>query len=144
MQKLIDELNVDHDLIIKKMDEIYSLLSVKNFEETFPNLLEIILFFETFAFKEHHIREHKVLFQWMMDQNKNSDKSLINKIINDHKILEALMVNLRNGVEAFLNKTSSVPTSTIGSDLSYFVVKYREHLDQESKFIFAIASALSR
>lgn len=142
MQNLIKELDSDHELILKKMDEMSAFLEEKDFHKTFPRLLEVLIFFEKFTFSEHHTREENILFKWMKDQNKNSDKELINKIVDDHKFLEKMLIQVRNNVEAFLNKKDVVSVNVIAAELTFFLTMYREHVERESSFIFAVASAL--
>lgn len=142
MQKLIDELDRDHELILKKMDEMSSFLAERDFEKTFPQLLNVLIFFESFTFSEHHIREENVLFKWMKEQNKNADKELIDKIIGDHKTLEKLLTKIKDNVEAILQNKKSVSVNTIAAELTFFLTVYREHVERETTFIFSIASAL--
>lgn len=142
MQKLIDELESDHEIILQKMDEMSCFLEEKNFDKTFPRLLDDLIFFEKFTFSEHHVREENVLFKWMKDQNKNSDKELINKIVADHKFLEKLLIEIRTNVEAILQKKEVVSVNVIAAELTFFLTMYREHVERETTFIFAVASAL--
>jgi hemerythrin-like domain-containing protein len=142
MQQLINELNNDHELITEKINEMSMFLSLKNFEEILPKLLKSILFFENFTFTEHHRREENVLYKWMVDQNKTSDKELISKIIDDHKSLEKLVKDLRLNIESNLNGNKQVSTVSIGADLSFLITKYREHIERETSFIFVIAESM--
>lgn len=142
MQKLIKELDSDHELILKKMDEMSAFLEEKDFSKTFPRLLEVLKFFEKFTFSEHHTREENILYKWMKDQNKNSDKDLINKIVDDHKFLEKLLIEIRTHVESILNKKEAVSENVIAAELTFFLTMYREHVERESSFIFVVANAL--
>ncbi len=143
MKKLISELNSDHERIESKLEILAQILSEPDFKNSLSKIQETLSFFETFTFKEHHRREEDVLYKWMLEQNKDSDRELINKIISEHRFLEEIANNLKKEVElALKNKESKL--GKIGADLSYFVTAYTEHAERESSFIFVIAETLDK
>lgn len=142
MKKLIDELNKDHEIIGGKIDQLSELLREKA-QTSFPKIFEVISFFGHFTFSEHHKREEHVLYKWMLEQNKNADSELIKVIINEHKELELLGKKIAENIQSHLESTPKVSVLTVESDVSYFIARYREHVEKEERFIFAIAEALS-
>jgi hemerythrin-like domain-containing protein len=143
MKKLISELNSDHELIENKLEVLAQILSEPEFKNNLSKIKEALIFFETFTFKEHHRREEDILYKWMLEQNKDSDRELINKIISEHRFLEEIANNLKKEVE-FAIKNNDNKLGKIGADLSYFVTAYTEHAERESSFIFVIAETLNK
>lgn len=143
IKDLLTELENDHILIDKKIDEL-EILCTKNAEEVLMKVQGILNFFNEFVFNGHHQREEKILYHWMLQQNQNADNHLIQHVINEHRRLEKMVdFILRNMDLYFDKKESPTPAATL-SEVSLFVSIYREHVSRESGFIFKIAEAISK
>lgn len=142
MNKLIEELNEDHHRIDQFMTKLESAIAGSSFIQ---KLLEMEGEFVEFANKHlvsHHEKEEKFLYHWMVEQNKNSDKDLIKKMIDDHKFFEEKAKWII--AELGKNKSSAnYPLAQLGFEVSDFVKKYKEHLTRETNFIFVIAEGLN-
>ncbi len=141
MKDVITILMDDH----KKVDEV--LIDIKRLmtltpAESFAHLAKSLEFFKTFTFKGHHVREEDVLYAWMVNQNKNADISIMERIKNEHKQLEGLGLALLNAINNSLAKKATMTEISILSDLNDFVVIYMEHIEKEENFIFMIAEGL--
>jgi len=142
IKDLLTELENDHTLIDKKIDEL-EVLCTKNAEEVLMKVRGILNFFNEFVFNGHHQREEKVLYHWMLKQNQNADNHLIQHVINEHRRLEKMADAILRDMDLYFDKKESpTPTATL-SEVSLFVSVYREHVSRESGFIFKIAEAIS-
>lgn len=141
MKEVINLLAEDHEAITDKIDQLHSLLNGEP-QNTFPKIVEILSFFDQFTFKHHHQREEKVLYNWMIGQNEKADTSLIQKIMDDHKTFENSSKEMKLSIEKYLNNIPGPTPVSILYDLSLFITKYREHIEREESFIFAIADGL--
>lgn len=143
MKKLIDELNDEHVFIDNFMRKLESAVAGTHF---IKNLLAMEDEFVSFANQhllDHHAKEEKFLYHWMVEQNKNSDKDLVRKMIDDHKMFEesAKWIIL----EMSRAKTSDYQNlANLGFKISEFLKNYQEHLTRESNFIFLIAEGLEQ
>ena len=142
MKDVIERLNEEHKLIETKLNELETLISKNDFHQDLDSILEMIGFFEQYACISHHQTEEKLLYHWMLAQNKNSDKELIERIVSEHRYLEGLVSKIKNETMADINDTKK-PLGELGEDLSFLISKYREHAERESSFIFVIAESLS-
>lgn len=142
MKEVIERLNEEHKLIEQKLDELESLISKNDFHQELDQILERVGFFEQYACISHHQTEEKLLYHWMLVQNKNADKELIERIVAEHRYLEELVSKIKNETMADIND-SKIPLGELGEDLSFLISKYREHAERESSFIFVIADTLS-
>jgi hemerythrin-like domain-containing protein len=141
MKEVIDILVEDHKIITQKIDELYSLLPLKP-EESFTQILQIFSFFNEFTFKGHHQREGQVLYTWMVKQNKNSDTMLMDRINNEHIMLEKLAQNIVQTITNCLSNKPEASAISALAELSFMITKYREHIEREESFIFMIAESL--
>ena len=144
MKDLIRELNNDHEIISQVMSSLEGHLHKNNFSESLRELQSSLNVLSETMLANHHEKEEKYLYDWMIKQNKNSDKELIRKLVDDHKCFEVSLQKIKADIEKYLNNSESVSIGGIGSDLNLLVVQYKEHLDRESNFIFYIAETLSQ
>lgn len=141
MKSLIDDLNNEHLMIDEFMRRLASAVAGTNF---LPKLIEMGKEFEHFSSEHlanHHLKEEKFLYHWMVEQNKNSDKELIRKMIEDHKIFEQKALWILQEIE-LAKKLDYKNTATLGYEVSSFLTSYQEHLIRESNFVFQIAEGL--
>jgi hemerythrin-like domain-containing protein len=141
VKEIIAILMDDHKKVDEAISDIKRLMTLSP-EESFIQLAERLTFFKDFTFKGHHVREEEVLYAWMGKQNSNSDTSIMDRIKNEHKQLEALGQKLLDAVNAALLKKSTMSNVAILSDLNDFIVIYLEHIEKEENFIFMIAEGL--
>lgn len=141
MKELIYELNKDHELIEAFLDKMEALIHETNFSKNLHELSVLAEDFEKLSVL-HHAREEKVLYPWMMKQNKSSDKELIERIVDDHRALEKKVGDIRAQInEALSDKNYTY--GNLGYALTLLISKYKEHAERESSFIFLIAESLS-
>lgn len=143
MKKLIDELNDEHVYIDNFMCKLELAVAGTHF---LNNLLEMEGEFISFANKhllDHHAKEEKFLYHWMVEQNKNSDKELIRKMIDDHKNFEESAKWIISEM-AHAKKGEYQNHANLGFKISEFLKNYQEHLNRESHFIFLIAEGLEQ
>ncbi len=143
IKDLLKELDNDHELIDKKINELDELCK-KNAAEVLMKAAGVLAFFNEFVFNGHHQREEKVLYHWMLKQNQNSDNFLIQHVINEHRRLEKMADQINRDMDLFLNKEQGPTPVAILADVSLFVSVYREHVERESGFIFKIAEVISK
>ncbi len=142
MIKLIDELNEDHSKIERFMNKLEQAIAGASF---MTKLLEVEGEFIEFANEHlinHHEKEEKFLYHWMVEQNKNSDKELIKKMIDDHKFFEQKAKWIIDEIKKS-KALSGESSADFGFEVSEFVKKYKEHLTRETNFIFVIAEGLN-
>ncbi len=141
MNKIIEELNEDHLKIDQFMTKLESTIAGSDY---INHLLEIETELISFAENHliaHHKKEEDFLYKWMIEQNKNSDKELIRKMVNDHELFEAKAKWII--VEIAKHKSGiKISLAELGLEISDFVNKYKEHLNRETDFIFFIADGL--
>lgn len=141
MKSLIDDLNKEHLMIDEFMRRLESAVAGTNF---LPKLIEMGKKFEHFSSEHlanHHLKEEKFLYHWMVEQNKNSDKELIRKMIEDHKVFEQKALWIIRELE-LATKLDYKNAATLGYEVSSFLSNYREHLIRETSFVFQIAEGL--
>lgn len=141
MNKIIIDLNEDHLKIDDFMTKLELAIAGSNYID---RLLEIESEFVDFAEKHlvaHHKKEEDFLYKWMIEQNKNSDKDLIKKMVNDHEQFEAKAKWILNQLNQHKSGVK-VSLAELGLEVSDFVNKYKEHLTRETEFIFFIADGL--
>lgn len=141
MKEVIKVLSSDHEIIAGKIKVLQSLIDMES-AERFPKIQEVLIFFEDFLFKSHHIKEEQVLYAWMVGQNERSDSELIKKIIDDHNSFHQASRELTNNIDNFINKRTSPTEKSILFDLSEFIANYIDHMESEESFIYEIASSL--
>ena len=131
----------DHLQIIESINEMRSLLK-NGSKVSLMKIFDIFSFFEEFTSKEHHQREERVLYTWMLMQNENSDSSLIRKIIAEHEFFENKINEIKGMLTSFLNVNNNQTPTSLLYEIEMFIVKYEEHIEKEEKFIFEIADGL--
>jgi len=141
MKELIVELNRDHELIDRQLEDLEQLISAKDFHRQLSSIQEQMQLFYDLS-RLHHNREETVLYPWMLKQHSDSDKDLISKIIDDHRDLENRVLEIVNEI-ATAKKSTDSHLGNLGYNISYLITKYREHAARESSFIFVIAESLS-
>ncbi len=141
MKKIIRMLTDDHLQIIESINEMRSLLK-NGSKVSLMKIFDIFSFFEEFTSKEHHQREERVLYTWMLMQNENSDSSLIRKIIAEHEFFENKINEIKGMLTSFLNVNNNQTPTSLLYEIEMFIVKYEEHIEKEEKFIFEIADGL--
>ncbi|MCK6594439.1 MAG: hemerythrin domain-containing protein [Bacteriovoracaceae bacterium] len=141
MKNLIIDLNTEHQNILMFLTKLDQSIKGSNFISKLLAMEEEIKSFTKIHLMDHHQKEERFLYLWMIEQNKNSDKELINKMIDDHKYFEQkanwILNELVQAKE--VNYNNSV---NLGFEVSDFLKRYNEHLVRESNFIFLIAEAL--
>jgi len=141
MKELIVELNRDHELIDRQLEDLEQLISEMDFHRQLSSIQEQMELFYDLS-RLHHKREETVLYPWMLNQDSHSDKNLISKIIDDHRELENLVQEIvKEIVKARESESSKL--GTLGYEITLLIAKYREHAMRESSFIFLIAESLS-
>ena len=141
MKKVINVLIDDHSQISASLDELKVLLK-EGSRESLKKIYEIFSFFEEFTSKEHHQREERVLYTWMLIQDKNSDSSLIRKIISEHEFFENKIKEIREAIRFIMNAGEEVTSISVFYEIELFIAKYEEHIEREETFIFEIADGL--
>jgi len=141
MKELIVELNRDHELIDRQLEDLEQLISAKDFHRQLSSIQEQMQLFYDLS-RLHHNREETVLYPWMLKQHSDSDKDLISKIIDDHRDLENRVLEIVNEI-ATAKQSNDSHLGNLGYNISYLITKYREHAVRESTFIFVIAESLS-
>lgn len=141
MKELIYELNKDHEQIEVFLDKMEALIHETNFSKNLHELSALAEEFEKLSLL-HHAREEKILYPWMLKQNKSSDKELIERIIEDHRALEKKVGVIRSEMAAAAADQNYV-YGNLGYALTILISKYKEHAERESSFIFLIAESLS-
>ncbi len=142
MNKIIIDLNEDHVKIDEFMTKLESAVAGPDYID---HLLELESEFVKFAethLVAHHQKEEEFLYKWMIEQNKNSDKDLIKKMVNDHEHFEAKTKWILNQLNQYKGGVK-IPLAELGLEVSDFVNKYKEHLTRETEFIFFIADGLN-
>lgn len=141
MNKIIEELNEDHLKIDQFMTKLESTIVGSDYID---HLLEIEAEFMSFAESHliaHHKKEEDFLYKWMIEQNKNSDKDLIRKMVNDHELFEVKARWIITEMQKH-KSGNKISFAELGLEISDFVNKYKEHLNRETDFIFFIADGL--
>lgn len=144
MKALISELNKEHEIIAQVMSSLEGYLHRNNFSESMRELQASLGGLTRDLLVAHHEKEEKYLYDWMVKQNKESDKELIQKLVDDHKYFEESLQQIKSDIDKFIISPESVSLAGIGSDLNFLVIKYKEHLERETYFIFYIAESLSQ
>jgi hemerythrin-like domain-containing protein len=142
MKELIADLNKDHERIENYLDNMEPLLHVADFKKNLEPLYTLINDFGKLSVL-HHAREEEILYPWMIDQNKNSDRDLISKIIEEHRLLEKKVEHIQKEISQALIDPG-YPCGNLGYDLSVLIAHYREHAERESSFVFLIAEKLNK
>ncbi len=141
MKELIVELNRDHELIDRQLEDLEQLISETDFHRQLSSIQEQMQLFYDLS-RLHHKREETVLYPWMLKQHSDSDKDLITKIIDDHRDLENRVLEIVNEI-ATVKESEDSSLGNLGYNISFLITKYREHASRESSFIFVIAESLS-
>lgn len=141
MKELIYDLNKDHEQIEAFLDKMEALINDANFSKNLHELSVLAEEFEKLSVL-HHAREEKILYPWMLKQNKSSDKELIERIIADHRSLEEKVGKVRAEISTASND-QNYSLGNLGYGLTTLISRYKEHAERESSFIFLIAESLS-
>lgn len=143
MKNIIAQLHEDHVVIDSFMKKLESAIADSDFMKSLFALEDEFVEFSKVTLNDHHIKEEEFIYRWMIDQNKNSDKILIRRMIEDHKkfeekaqwIIEELNLAKDNFYKSHAN---------FCYEISLFVRNYEEHLLKENNFIFLIAENLEK
>lgn len=141
MKEIIKILVEDHRKVDEKIVDTKRLMTLDP-AESFDQIAKNLAFFKDFTFKGHHQRESEVLYMWMRTQNANSDTAVMDRIKNEHVLLEKLGEKIHQAVLHHLAKTPQESSVQILSELNDFIVMYIEHIEKEENFIFMIAEGL--
>lgn len=143
MKQIISNLNDDHSLIENFMRRMDIAIAETNFVENLLSMEDEIVIFLKNALIEHHHKEEKFLYHWMVEQNKNSDKDLINRMIDDHKMFEEKAEWIISELALAKDKAYKNHVNFC-YEISVFLRRYKEHLTRENNFIFLIAEGLEK
>lgn len=124
----------EHKQISHELELLESFIKERNFSQ--QEVLKFLTNLNNFTLSGHHEKEEQILFKWMLDQNPNADKTIINKIIDEHLELDGLLKSLVEDI----NQGASI--ESLKFDMLNFMEMYREHIDLEENFIFLIAKGL--
>jgi len=136
MKDIIEILCNEHRIIdekIKQLDEFTNLKEI----DLYQPLQEILQFLKNEITEKHHRRENEVLYTWMVEQNKNADTELINRIISEHNYIDKLIQECLN----IMNKPQDNYIA-LKMKILDLTTSYKAHMEKEEKFIFQIANAL--
>lgn len=141
MKQVLKYLTDDHSKITESLNEMYSLLKLDT-NESLERISEILNYFESYVFRVHHKREETVLYSWMINQNPKSDTALMQKIIDEHNLLEIGIKEIQSTIKSYIKGNCTQTSISILYEVNLFIIKYRKHIDSEEKFIFEIADSL--
>lgn len=130
----IGNLLLEHKQINHQLELLESFIKEQIFFQ--QEILKLLKNLNSFTLSGHHETEEQILFKWMLDQNPNADKTIINKIISEHKELDSLLHGLITDIE------NGTPINSLKFEMLNFVQMYQEHIDLEENFIFLIAKGL--
>lgn len=141
MQDTINVLLKEHKKIIAELNSVEQDItdaSVSILPPTIEKLKHLI----TFTSHDHHKLENDVLLAWMLEQNPTADKSIIDRIRNEHYELEGLQKKILTHIDEMAKNKAKISFKSLTFDIKDFIDLYREHIDREEKFIFQIAKGL--
>lgn len=141
MRNTISILDKDHKSIKEDLLQIENCLPIQG-EKKLTELLRLFKDLERFTTSGHHKREDEILFSWMLEQNSNSDASIIKRIKSEHDELENKQRLIIACLEKQIPGKSGDSLVGISFDIRDFIDLYREHIEIEDGFIYLIADAL--
>lgn len=97
---------------------------------------------ESLAIHGHHKKEDEILFSWMLAQDRNADRSVIERFRKEHEELETLHKGIIKNLEMLLEDPTQSLQTTVEIDAINFIDSYREHIQKEESFIFVIADGI--
>lgn len=130
----IGSLLQEHKQISRELELLESFIKERKFPQ--QEILGFLTNLNSYTLSGHHEKEEQILFKWMLDQNPNADKTIINKIIDEHMELDGLLQGLIKDIN------NGVSIDSLKFDMLNFMEMYREHIDLEENFIFLIAKGL--
>lgn len=135
VQDTLSTLTLEHKKIMLELQAIEN--CVPEHKTNFsPDAIKLLKNLNNLLVVDHHRREDAVLFEWMIAQNPDADRKIIDRIQNDHREFEKLL-------QSILKQTEELKFShALAYDVLNFVDSYREHVDLEEKFIYQIAKGL--
>lgn len=136
MRTILSTLCKEHQAILDQ------LIQIEKKTTQYSDLLEEFKKLQKLTIQTHHKREEETLFTWMLEQNPNSDATIINQIKNEHMELEFKQKHIAGNLEKLLLDQSTVSLKTLAFDIQDFVDLYREHIHREENFIYLIADGL--
>lgn len=142
MRAVITELNTEHVKIEEMIHSLEFSIMGSNFLLLLKSKMPEIIEFSESILPAHHSKEENFLYKWMSDQNPNSDRALIHKMIEEHKYFEEKMKWISDELQRAHAMENYANTANLGYEMSLFVIKYKEHLQRETDFIFLIAEGL--
>lgn len=137
MKNLVEVLLDDHQMIASRIEQLENLDFLRDLKNT-GGVLDWLKHFDSLKnlIVLHHEKEDQVLYRWMIDQNKNADKNLIDVIVKEHKDINALLDRIDDC------RLHNIQFLELRSLLVQLLDSYKLHMIKEEKFIYVIAQAL--
>lgn len=141
-QDLIAELESEHLDIREKLLQLDRFLE-RPLLDVASDLEKIFSYITGFVFNQHQKKETDLLFSWLKIQNNNSDREIIDNICSEHDFFKKEINAIKKDLQMFLkNGDGEIYESEIVDRITDLIIIYRQHIEEEEKFIFLIAKAL--
>ncbi len=137
--KSVDILVAEHKIILGNLREIEKLIP-RLTTENIQMLTPYLEFLQGYADEQHHAREEKILFPWMLQRQPDLQQGPVGLLLKEHVQARAFVASVTQVVETLVVDASGV--KKVQETLNLFLSLYHAHIAKEEDILYKIAEQI--